>query len=407
MLWAGQLLSQAGDAMYQIALMWFLLDLTQSKALTGLAAMSAYVPTLIFGLIAGAVADQCNRRYTMMAADLIRAALVMSIPLMHAMGLLHGQVGAWCLVIVTFMAASVSSLFNPARDALIPDIVAVEKLPMANGMIQTSWQAAICIGPLLAASLIPVVGMIALFRVDAVTYLISFLFIFFLPVGAGRVRHETRSGIQAATRRIKEGLRFTLEHRPLRGLMRVTASYNLVLMGLPFVGTPIFVREVLDGRPETYAFLNAVYAIGMVPGILLARALSTRIRAGSLVLWGIVFDGLTYMPFLWIRTVPQALLFTAVHACFIPLILVPRTTLVQTLVPHDLRGRVFSVLSICVVGFSALSSGLIGMVSEYLPVEQVFFVFGGLTAAVGFLGFLDRPLAHASIESQEVALDAH
>jgi MFS family permease len=394
LLWAGQVLSQAGDSVYMIALMWLMLELTGSKALTGLAAMSAYLPTLLFGLLAGLVADRYNRRITMAIADLVRAGLVMVIPLSAYMGLLEGHRGALVLGLVTFAVACVSTLFNPARDALIPDIVERAKLNLANGLIQTSWQLAMFVGPLMAGLILPFIDLIHLFHFDAATFVASLLFILLLPRSVGRVRRPV-DGSATASVQVLTGLRHVWSDRRLRGLVVVTAVYNLFLMGLPFVATPVYVREVLDNRPETFAWLQAVYAGGMLPGILLANWLARRIRLGRLILVGILLDGLTYMPFMFIRTVPTALLFMGVHSVVIPLIMVPRTTLVQRLVPRELWGRVFSIIHVCVIGFSALSSGLVGVVAEVLPVGHIFLVFGGLTSLVGAAGFLDRSLRDA------------
>jgi MFS family permease len=390
LLWSGQVLSQAGDSVYMIALMWLMLELTGSKALTGLAAMSAYLPTLLFGLLAGHVADRHNRRTVMVLADAIRAALVMLVPLAAYVGMLEGGRGALVLGLVTFAVACVSTLFNPARDAMIPDIVEEGKLNLANGLIQTSWQLAMFVGPLMAGLVLPFIDLVYLFHFDAATFVASMVFILLIPRAAGRVRVRAGAGGQ-----ILAGLRWVWRDRRLRGLVVVTAVYNMVLMGLPFVATPVYVREVLDNRPETFAWLQAVYAGGMLPGILIANALARRVRLGRLILAGIVLDGLTYVPFLFVRTVPLALLFMGIHSIVIPIIMVPRTTLVQRLVPREMWGRVFSILGVSVVGFSALSSALVGVVAELMPVGHVFLVFGCLTALVGALGGLDRNLAGA------------
>jgi MFS family permease len=221
------------------------------------------------------------------------------------------------------------------------------------------------------------------------------LFILLLPASAGRIRQHAGQSRWSAGSRIVEGLRYVWADKRLRGLVWVTATYNLFLMGIAFVGTPVYVREVLDNRPETYAWLQAVYAGGMFPGIALAHWLSRRVRAGTLVLVGIVLDGLTFTPFFFIRSIPLALIFMGLHSVVIPMILIPRTTIVQTLVPRKLWGRVFSIVNVCIVGFSALSSGLVGLVAEWVPVGWIFLVFGSLSALVGVVGFADRDFAMA------------
>lgn len=393
-LWVGQVLSQAGDSVYMIALMWLMLELTGSAALTGLAAMSAYLPTLLFGLMAGVVADRFNRRTVMALSDLIRAALVLSIPVLAWWGKIQGGQGALILGVVTFLVACVSTLFNPARDSLIPDLVAPNRLTLANGLIQTSWQLAMFVGPLLAGLLIPLMGLMWLFTFDSATFALSMMFILLLPHAAGRVQGASSRG-SSSVARVVDGLKHVWSDRRLRGLIWITASYNLFLMGLPFVGTPVFVREVLDGRPETYAWLQAVYAGGMLPGIAVAHWLSRRVRAGTLVLVGIILDGITFTPLFFVDTVGAALVAMGIHSVVIPLILVPRTTIVQTLAPRKLWGRVFAILNVSIVGFSALSSALVGVVAEVMHIRWIFLVFGSVSALVGVLGFLDRSFRQA------------
>lgn len=401
LLWLGQVLSQAGDSVFMIALMWLMLDLTGSKALTGLAAASAYLPTLLFGLLAGVVVDRFNRRRVMMLADGLRAALVAVIPVVAALGWLTGTSGAWFLGCITFCVACVSTLFAPARDALIPELVRSNRLALANGMMQTSWQLALLLGPLLAGLIIPLSGLISLFPLDALTFLISLACIGLLPAWVGRVGNHDADATESAWANMRDGLRYVWQDPMLRGLAWVTAAYNLVLMGLAFVGTPIFVREVLDNDPQTYAWLQAAYAAGMFPGIWAAQKLSKRIRPGALVLLGIILDGVTYLPFFVISSVKPALIAICIHSSVIPLILVPRTTLVQDRVSPEYRGRVFSILNICIVGFSALSSALVGAVAEWVPAPHLFLIFGLLTTAVGLAGFFERALVFGDPKQRE------
>ena len=79
-LWVGHLVSHAGDAIYMIALPWLMLDMTGSKSLSALVAMSAYLPALIFGLLAGSLVDIYNRKSIMIISDLLRAVTVIIIP---------------------------------------------------------------------------------------------------------------------------------------------------------------------------------------------------------------------------------------------------------------------------------------------------------------------------------------
>ena len=109
------------------------------------------------------------------------------------------------------------------------------------------------------------------------------------------------------------------------------------------------------------------------------------------LLWGIVLDGATYLPFLWIRSYPVALVFIAFHGLAIPLITVTRTTLVQRIVPPDFQGRVFALIQLTVLGFMALSSLFTGVLADHIPIPWVFFMPGVLGTLTGLVGFRALP----------------
>ena len=112
----GHLISHAGDAVYMIALPWLLLDLTGSKSLTSLVTISAYLPAVLFGLIAGVVADRYNRKWVMIYSDIARTVLVAIIPA----AIIFNFISTILIGCVTFLLASFATFFYPARDSLIP-----------------------------------------------------------------------------------------------------------------------------------------------------------------------------------------------------------------------------------------------------------------------------------------------
>ena len=111
LLWSGQTTSQFGDAFYEIALVWLALEVGGRRpAAVGAVIFARALPYLFFGLIAGACADRWNRRRTMIAADLVRAVIVLSVPFLHGMGMLR----LWHLVVVAFLLTTARSFFHPS-----------------------------------------------------------------------------------------------------------------------------------------------------------------------------------------------------------------------------------------------------------------------------------------------------
>ena len=392
LLWIGQVISQAGDSVYQIGLLWLMLEMTGKKSLAGLAAASLFLPTLLFGLPAGVLVDRVCKRRLMIGTDALRAALVLTIPAGYAAGVLTPL----SLGVITFAVASCAAVFNPARDALVPSLAESPDLPHANALIQTSWQLAILLGPAAAAIILSVVGIIHLFTFDAATYLISLAAIVAIGAPSRKERTAAREPGHSTLAELREGLAYATRDPMMRMLVLITAIDNLILMGPAIVGTPILVRDGLGlDDPRAYAWLQASLAGGMLIGAPFMATVGRRLPLGKTVMAGIILDGLTFAPFFFVTTLPAAIVVLFVHSFFIPLITVSRTTLVQRYVPTKLHGRMFSVIGVCVVGGTAISAGMTGLAAEYVPIQTIYLFSGLCAAATALPGFFSRALRRA------------
>ncbi len=386
-LWFGQVISQAGDSLYQIALIWLLLEMTGSATVTGLVTMSSFLPTLLFGLWAGVMADNVDRRNLMMGTDIIRALLVLTLPILFYTGKLNSLI----LGIVTFLIATCSAFFNPARDSIIPQLVPKEYLTKANALIQTSWQLAVLLGPLLASFLLKTLGVVNLFFADSLSFLVSLALIYSLHVDEREMMRTVpepktrKTGFSGVISLIGEGVNHAINNRVILTLLAITALDNLILMGAAMIGTPIFVKTILGKEASIYALIEACYASGMVIGIPLVHFLENRITNGKMIALGMILDGLTFIPLLWIRTTSGAIITILIHAIFIPMITAGRATLIQHYVPSNLQGRIFSLNSMAVVGCTALSVSITGIMADHIPINYIFAGIGTGAALCGFI----------------------
>jgi MFS family permease len=362
------------------------LELTGSNAATGLVAMAAYLPTLLFGLYSGALVDRFDRRRLMLVADMVRAAIVLLIPLLYGWGGLNGLL----LGILTFTVASFNTLFNPARDALVGRLVQPQERLTANTMIQTSWQYAMFIGPVVAGVVLSLVGEIHLFTLDAFTFLASFYFIYKIAIETNGNDAKNRTlwtEFKASWADVRVGLIYARGDRRVWALLMITAIDNLFLMGPALIGAPIFVREILHEGAESYAFVQVAYAIGMMAGAVLLNRYGYRFRSSHIILWGIIFDGLTFLPLWWVNTFEGMFLTITIHAMGIPLIVISRPTLIQNIAPPEMQGRIFSMIAVAVYGFTALSIAATGALAEIIPINQIYALIAILAASTGAVGW--------------------
>ncbi len=395
-LWAGQVISQAGDSVYEIGLLWLMLEISGSSAATGLVAMSGYLPMLLFGMFGGALADRFDRRRLMLFADAARGFLVLLIPVLYFLDGLNGLV----LGIFTFVLAMGNAIFNPARDAIVYNLVPQEKLLHANSLIQTSWQFSLFLGPAVAGILIPLTGVVHLFNVDALTFFVSFWLISKItfrtaPVEIGTKKANLSVHFRQSFFDILEGLRYARRDKRIWGLLMITAIDNIFIMGPAIVGAPIFVKEILHQGADKYALTQVAYAIGMLIGTILLNLAGKRFRNSHVLLWGIIFDGLTYLPLLWVTTFWGMFLTLVIHSMVIPMIIIPRPTLIQKIVSVEMQGRIFSMISVSVFGFTAISMALTGIAAEIIPINQVYAIIAVFAAASGAVGWLIREFRNA------------
>ena len=379
-MWFGHLISHAGDAVFMIALPWLMLDITGSKSLTSLVSMSAYLPAVLFGLFAGVVVDRYNRKWIMIYSDILRALLVGVIPL----SLIYGFISPLLIGTITFSLSTFSAFFYPARDSLIPHIVTAEELPAANSAISVSGQMSHLLGPLFAGIGISIFGLRHLFTADAISFLFSILLISLI---VGPARKLTIEKHPPKWQGIVEGLTYVNSHKGLRLLLILTFVNNIFIMGPAIIGLPVFVREVLTSDFGVLAKLEVAMAAGMIVGSFVFWKAEKNISPISILLFGIVMDGVTYTFLFFADTSFIAILVLIIHGIGIPLITVSRTTIIQAVVPDEFRGRLFSMIYMAVMGTTAISVGLTGFILEFIGADSLFLLIGVGAASTVIIGF--------------------
>ena len=384
LLWLGHIISHAGDAIYQISLPWLILELTGSKTSTSLVAVSVYLPAVLFSLMAGVIGDRFDRRGVMIFSDGARMLFVGSL----VAYLLNGGTEPLIIGTFAFTVSTFGTLFYPARDALIPSLVKPEQLTSTNAFISTSGQLAHLSGPVLAGALFAWVGLNHLFTIDAVSFSVSMICIALISKKHITIQQEKEPATHI--HQLKEGLQFVRKKGDLAGLITLTAVNNLFIMGPAMVGTPIFVREVLNLDFGAYAMIEAHMAGGMLAGTLFIWRFGKKINRSRVLFWGMVLDGLTYSLLYYIGSYEATKILLFIHGIGIPMITVSRTTIIQSVVPDRLRGRIFSMVSMAVIGFTALSSGLVGPLAEVVLISTIFLVIGVGAALCGVIGLNSR-----------------
>lgn len=385
LLWVGQLASGFGDSLALMGFVFLALKLTGSDAGLGLFQMIAYVPIIFFGLAAGVYVDRRDRRRVMLVADAGRAIALALIPVALVLGTLDILWAGITVVVVT----TLTTFFNPAYNSSLAIIVDnPAKLFGVNAIIASSRQFAAIAGPTFAALGIAASGPETLLGINAITYVLSFVCIAMISRSIRSTESTTRIRYAELRSQVAIGLRTVMRHKGVRGVFILTLINNLILMGPAVVGTPLLVRKVFNGSLGDFAIVEAMYAVAMaITGFVLNRIGNIR-RLGVLWSVGLLLDGFTFILYLPATELLHVYVATFIHALAIPLIIVPRTTLIQRLVPTELLGRAFGYIDIAVLGVTALSAGLAGLASNEIGPRLTLVYGGALAGTCGIAGLL-------------------
>jgi hypothetical protein len=266
--------SELGDALSYIALMWVSLQLGGPLGVVAVR-LADSLPAFLFGLHGGIAADRWSRRSLMVGADVVRGATLIPIA---ALGL-AGDLPLWGLIVSAFVLEAATSYFAPAYGATIPAVVDRENVQAANGLVAATAQALSVGGWGVAALLLSVLPLSTFFAVDGATFLVSGALILRMRSGRGRA-----AGGESP--RLREGIAAL---RPHRTLATAVVTYGVVMTistGCWIAGVPTLIEHSLHHGAGGFSIVMIGFAIGSIAvGAALAR-LPVRDKArGSMLAW--------------------------------------------------------------------------------------------------------------------------
>lgn len=376
-LWFGQLISVIGDKVDQIALGILVYEATGSGLQMGITLAISMLPSALFGMLAGVYVDRFDKRRTMIAADLLRAGLVLSVPFV-------AQVSIVAVYAVALLVATVSLFFEPAKLSLIPRLVREEELMAANSLDNATVSAAELVGLAFAAGVVAAMGTRLAFFFDAATFLISASFIV-------RIEHreEPKEVARALTDSVwmdvAEGTRYMWRHEILRDLMLVYS----VAMAAVAASVTFFYVLALDrfkaGAPGL-ALMDGAITVGLLVGSVIIGRSSIQ-GATRKLLWGLTaFAGL-----LWLLavapTVGLAIPVLLVMGIANMFFYVPMSTVIQTVATPTMTGRAFAAKQTLSRVFSVGGFLLAGVITERVGLRPSIIAVSVFMAAVTAIGW--------------------
>jgi len=395
LLWAGGLISETGDWFLLVGLPVWVLQVTGSSLVTATVFLVGLLPGLVVGPLAGVLVDRWDRRRTLVAVSLAQAAFLL--PLLAV----DGRNRLWIVYLVMAVEAALAQLNDPARNALVPSLVARADLVGANALIGLNSNLARLVGSPLGGIMVEVAGLPGLVVADAASFLVGAALIALVRSDAGTSRtggadpapdvvHSPRPGPRRAgvVREWVDGLRVTLGDRGLRWGLVVNGLAG-VAQGIFTVLFVLFVTRVLGGDGADVGLLRGVQAIGGLLGGVLVVGLAARLEAGrllgvSLLVFAAIDLAIWNGPLLTTADWLYLALFVAAGIPGVG-VLTGLTSLVQERTAEAYLGRVFATYLGSFNGLMALGMLLAGLLGDTLGVVAVLNAQAGLGLLAGLI----------------------
>jgi DHA3 family macrolide efflux protein-like MFS transporter len=380
LVWLAQVVSQLGDAMFTIGVVWLTLRLTGSGLALSGTLIAQLLPYALLGAAAGALADRWDRRLTMVGSDIVRGVVVALIPLLDLAGALH----AWMVPVIAFLLTAAGQFFDPARNALVPAITPEPQLVRVNALLSGTRQVLFIAGPAIGGTVVAAVGEQAVFWLDAVSFFLSAGILVRMRT-SGHAPRPAAATVAGAPRSalwddIREGLRFVRRSTVLRMVFIFGTLDNVLLSPVPVI-IPLFFVEVLKINAAGFGSLLSVIFLGFLLGVALVGVLGARARMGLLVIGATATAGAAVAAFGTGPPLPLILVLGLVGGAAVGALEVAETTIVQRETTDEVRGRVFSLYESVSQGARAIAVALAGGLSEVVGLRWMFYGVGLLTLA--------------------------
>jgi MFS family permease len=381
-----QIISLFGTWMESTALGFLVFDLTKSPAYLGLVGFATGVPTWLFMLYAGVIADRMSRRTLLL---ITQTAMMVLAFVLAALTFLH-LVQPWHVLVLAFFLGTANAFEAPARQSFVLEMVAVEDMTNAIALNSAMFNTAMAVGPMAG-------GLVYAFFGPAWCFVVNGLSFVAVLVALKRMKLEPSApatGRNSAWTDLKEGLAYVSGHPLIRTIIGLIGVVSL--FGISFVTLfPAWAVDVLHGDAKTNGYLQSARGLGALAAALLIASLGRFRFRGKLLTVGTFALPVTAALFALSRGTPLSLILIFGSGLALILIFNLANALVQTHSPNALRGRIMSVYTLVFFGLMPLGALGVGVTAERLGQTAAVLIgagvmLGGATALAVLMPHLRR-----------------
>ncbi len=351
----GQIVSLFGTWMQSTALGFLVFDLTRSPAYLGLVGFATGLPTWIFMLYAGVIADRLPRRSLLLVTQSVMMALAFVVA---GLTFLH-WIQAWHVLVLAFLLGVANAFEAPARQSFILEMVTPEDMTNAIALNSALFNTAMAMGPMAGGLVYAFFGPAWCFTINAVSFIAVIVALKRMELPAFVPKPSRNSALAD----LREGLAYVAAHPLIRTIIGLIGTVSL--FGISFVTLmPAWAVRVLGGDAKTNGFLQSARGLGALAAALLIASLGRFRFRGKLLTLGTITLPVAAALFALSRWTPLSLLLIFGAGMATILIFNLSNALVQTNAPDALRGRIMSAYTLVFFGLMPLGALGVGVTAE-------------------------------------------
>jgi MFS family permease len=389
---SGQLISLTGTWMQSVAQAWLVYSMTKSALLLGSVGFASQIPVFLFAPFGGITADRVNRQRLVIAtqtASMILAGIL-------AWLTLSGRVQVWHIFVLAGLLGVVNAFDIPGRQSFLIDMVGKEDLMNAIALNSSMFNGARVIGPAIAGILVARIGEGWCFAANSISYIAVIIGLLLM-----KVRSVPRISNRSPIEDMIEGFRWVNQTKIIRSLLFLIGLVSLV--GMPYtVLMPVFADKILHGGARGLGILMGATGVGALFG---ALTLAAKTGIKGLGRWvtitcatlGISLFLFSFSTSFWLSA---ALLLPCGYSMMLQMAC--SNTLIQTIVPDHLRGRVMSLYSMMFMGMAPFGAFFGGAMANRIGAPMTVAV-GGIACVFGAIWF-GRALPELRIEARRLII---
>ena len=376
-LWAATTLSMFGDFFSYIALTWLVLQLTRSSLALGTVLVVQALPRALLMAVGGALADRFSPRLTMLGSMGLRAVFVAPLAVL----VLTGRVQMWEVYGIAVVFGIVDAFFMPARQSILPRVVADDELEPGNAVLNVTAQTSVILGPVLGGVVVAVFGIGWAFAGDAAFFALGFLIILWLP-GAARTAAGVAHPDGGLGGQIVAGFRYAWAQVGIRVTLIVIAVVDFAANGALGVGIPTLAHGRFAAGATGLGILFGAWGVGATAGALSAGFVPPPKRFGWLIVGLCVWLGLGMTAVGLVPSLVPAALLMGFSGISTGVVNTYAVSWLQRRTDPAMQGRVMSLVMLASMGLTPVAYAASGAIADVNP-TLLFVLAGGMILLCG------------------------